>query len=96
LRLVSAGAQFREVAEELGLGEETVRSHLKKAQSKLGARNRTQAVAEALRQNLIPWGGSTAMTMSEECAQRRLRQLATAAPRWKPCVPNLESLETPR
>ena len=54
LRLVSAGAQFREVAEELGLGEETVRSHLKKAQSKLGARNRTQAVAEALRQNLIP------------------------------------------
>jgi DNA-binding CsgD family transcriptional regulator len=54
LRLVSTGAQFRDVAEALGLGEETVRSHLKKAQSKLGARNRTQAVAEALRQHLIP------------------------------------------
>jgi LuxR family quorum sensing-dependent transcriptional regulator len=54
LRLVSTGAQSREVAEALGLGEETVRSHLKKAQSKLGVRNRTQAVAEALRQHLIP------------------------------------------
>jgi LuxR family quorum sensing-dependent transcriptional regulator len=54
LRLVSSGAQFREVAEQLGLGEETVRSHLKKAQTKLGARTRTQAVAEALRQHLIP------------------------------------------
>ncbi len=54
LRLVSRGAQFREAAEELSLGEETVRSHLKKAQSKLGARNRAQAVAEALRQHLIP------------------------------------------
>lgn len=54
LRLVATGAQFREVAEALGLGEETVRSHLKKAQAKLGARNRTHAVAEALRQYLIP------------------------------------------
>jgi LuxR family quorum sensing-dependent transcriptional regulator len=54
LRLVARGDQFREVAEALGLGEETVRSHLKKAQAKLGARNRTQAAVEALRQHLIP------------------------------------------
>lgn len=54
LRLVSAGAQLREVAEALSLGEETVRSHMKKAQSKLGARNRTHAATEALRQHLIP------------------------------------------
>jgi LuxR family quorum sensing-dependent transcriptional regulator len=54
LRLVSAGAQVRQAAQELGLGEETVRSHLKKAQSKLGVRNRAQAVAEALRRHLIP------------------------------------------
>jgi LuxR family quorum sensing-dependent transcriptional regulator len=54
LRLISAGAQLREVAQELELGEETIRSHLKKAQNKLGVRNRAQAVAEALRQNLIP------------------------------------------
>ena len=54
LRLVSAGAQSQDVARALDLGEETVRSHLKKAQTKLGARNRTHAVVEALRQNLIP------------------------------------------
>ena len=54
LRLVSMGAQSAEVARALELGEETVRSHLKKAQAKLGVRSRTQAVAEALRQCLIP------------------------------------------
>jgi LuxR family quorum sensing-dependent transcriptional regulator len=54
LRLVSTGLQFREIAAALCLGEETVRSHLKKAESKLGARHRAHAVAEALRQNLIP------------------------------------------
>jgi DNA-binding CsgD family transcriptional regulator len=54
LRWVSTGAQSREVANALGIGEETIRSHLKKAQIKLGARSRTQAVAEALRQRLIP------------------------------------------
>jgi DNA-binding CsgD family transcriptional regulator len=53
LRLLSIGEPFKKVAQELGLGEETVRTHLKKAQTKLGVRNRTQAVAEALRQYLI-------------------------------------------
>jgi LuxR family quorum sensing-dependent transcriptional regulator len=54
LRLLSTGAQSRQVAQSLSIGEETVRSHLKKAESKLGVRNRVHAVAEALRQNLIP------------------------------------------
>jgi len=54
LRLSSLGHAAAEAGAALGLGEETVRSHLKKAQQKLGARNRTQAVAEALRQHLIP------------------------------------------
>jgi DNA-binding CsgD family transcriptional regulator len=54
LRLVSNGAQGLEAARALGLGEETIRTHLKKAQMKLGARNRAHAACEALRQNLIP------------------------------------------
>jgi len=54
LRLVSTGRQASEVARALALGEETVRSHIKKAQLKLGARNRAHAACEALRQNLIP------------------------------------------
>ena len=54
LRLVSVGKQTEEIARLLGLGEETIRSHLKKAQTKLGVRNRAQAACEAIRQNLIP------------------------------------------
>jgi DNA-binding CsgD family transcriptional regulator len=54
LRLVSLGKRTEEVAKVLGLGEETVRSHLKKVQSKLGVRNRAHAAAEAVRQQLIP------------------------------------------
>jgi DNA-binding CsgD family transcriptional regulator len=54
LRLASMGRQTDEIAQMLGLGEETVRSHLKKVQTKLGVRNRPHAVAEAIRQQLIP------------------------------------------
>lgn len=54
LRLVSMGNQSHSIAQALGLGEETIRSHLKKAEAKLGARNRAHAACEALRQNLIP------------------------------------------
>jgi LuxR family quorum sensing-dependent transcriptional regulator len=54
LRLVSLGKTTQETAKLLGVGDETVRSHLKKVQSKLGVRNRAHAVAEAVRQQLIP------------------------------------------
>jgi DNA-binding CsgD family transcriptional regulator len=54
LRLASMGRRTDEIAKSLGLGEETVRTHLKKVQTKLGARNRVQAAAEAVRQQLIP------------------------------------------
>jgi DNA-binding CsgD family transcriptional regulator len=54
LRLVSLGMASNDIAKRLGIGEETVRSHLKKAQVKLGARNRAHAAAEAIRQQLIP------------------------------------------
>jgi DNA-binding CsgD family transcriptional regulator len=54
LRLASAGHQIRDTAALLGLGEETVRSHLKKAQARLGVNNRAHAVAQAIRRQLIP------------------------------------------
>ena len=40
MHLLSDGCQFIEFAQLLGLGTETVRSHLKKAQSKLGVHSR--------------------------------------------------------
>jgi LuxR family quorum sensing-dependent transcriptional regulator len=54
LRLASNGHRIRRIAQLLELGEETVRSHTKKAQSKLGAKDRLHAVAEAMRHQLIP------------------------------------------
>ena len=53
LRLLSRGQRTRQIAQHLQLGEETVRSHLKKAQAKLNAKSRVHAVAEAVRQHLI-------------------------------------------
>ena len=53
-KMLMEGASVSDIAAQLHISENTVRSHLKKAQEKLGAQNRTQAVAEALRQKLIP------------------------------------------
>jgi DNA-binding NarL/FixJ family response regulator len=53
LRHAAEGESLREIASALGLAEETIRSHFKKAQTKLWARNRTQAVAQTMRQLLI-------------------------------------------
>jgi len=54
LRLASNGHRTKKIAQLLELGEETVRSHIKKAQTKLGVKDRLHAVAEALRHQLIP------------------------------------------
>jgi DNA-binding CsgD family transcriptional regulator len=54
LRLLSVGHQISETAKLLELGEETIRTHLKKAQAKLGAHDRTHVVAQAIRRRLIP------------------------------------------
>jgi DNA-binding CsgD family transcriptional regulator len=54
LRMASLGKTFQEIAKTMQLGEETIRTHIKKAEAKLDARNRTHAVAEALRNRLIP------------------------------------------
>jgi len=54
LRWLSVGNKVAEAAQSLQLGEETVRTHLKKAQYKLGVHNRSHAIAQALRLRLIP------------------------------------------
>lgn len=47
LRLVTRGATNREIAEELGIGAETVKTLLGRASSKLGVRGRENAAAAA-------------------------------------------------
>jgi len=53
LSLVADGLSHEEIGTRLGIGSETVRTHLKKACARLGASTRTQAVAAALRLGLI-------------------------------------------
>ena len=53
LGLLADGLPHDEIARQLGIGSETVRTHVRKASSRLGASTRTQAVATALRLGLI-------------------------------------------
>jgi DNA-binding NarL/FixJ family response regulator len=53
LQLLANGESTTVAARELGLSEETVKSHIKTALARLGARNRTHAVAIALRECLV-------------------------------------------
>ena len=53
LRLVAGGNRNRDIAERLSISEETVKVHVKHVMEKLGASDRTQAVAIALRRGII-------------------------------------------
>lgn len=53
LQLFADGLSTDQVAHRLGLSEETVRTHAKASLARLGARDRTHAVAIALRGGLI-------------------------------------------
>lgn len=53
LRLVAAGATNREIAEQLGVGSETVKTLVARTFSKLGVKKRAEAVAVAHEQGLL-------------------------------------------
>jgi PAS domain S-box-containing protein len=54
LRLVAMGLTTTAAAERLGISPETVRTHVRNAMNKLGARTRAQAIAVAMRDGEIP------------------------------------------
>jgi DNA-binding NarL/FixJ family response regulator len=53
LQYFADGLSTEQVAQRLGLSDETIRTHAKASLSRMGARDRTHAVAKALRANLI-------------------------------------------
>lgn len=53
LREVAGGNRNREIAEKLFISEETVKVHIKHIMEKLGATDRTQAVAISIRRGII-------------------------------------------
>ena len=48
VRLVALGSTGREIADELGIAHDTVRTHVRNAMGKVGARSRAHLVAKAL------------------------------------------------
>ena len=53
LKLLAEGLTHEEIGERLTIASETVRTHARKAADRLGAKTRTQAVATAIRLELI-------------------------------------------
>ena len=53
LRLIVAGRSNKEIARDLAIGEESVKSYLKAVFQKLGVADRTQAAIEAIRHGIV-------------------------------------------
>ena len=53
LRKVAGGNRNRDIGELLFISEETVKVHIKHIMDKLGAKDRTQAIAIAVRRGII-------------------------------------------
>lgn len=60
LTRIAHGQTNREIAADLGLGEETVKTHVSNVLAKLGVSDRTQAAVHALRSGLVPLDPPTA------------------------------------
>ena len=55
LRLLAQGLERRAIADQMGIGEETVKTHLSEVRRKLGARTSAQAVAIGLINSLFDY-----------------------------------------
>ena len=53
LRLLALGQSNRDIAAALGVGEETIKTHVSRVLAKLHVDNRAQAIVEALRRRLV-------------------------------------------
>jgi two-component system response regulator DevR len=62
LRLLAQGRDRKQIAEQMGVGEETVKSHLAEVRRKLGARTSAQAVAIGLINSLFAYEGEPAVS----------------------------------
>jgi DNA-binding NarL/FixJ family response regulator len=66
LRLLAQGLERRQIAERMGIGEETVKSHLAEVRRKLGARTSAQAVALGLINSLFDYAAPEADAADEQ------------------------------
>ena len=53
LRLVVEGLANKQIAQRLGIGEKTIKTHVSRVLAKLGVEDRTQAAVLAIREGLV-------------------------------------------
>lgn len=53
LRLIARGMRNKEIAAQLGIGEQTAQGHVKSILSKLGLHDRTEAMSVAIRRGIV-------------------------------------------
>ena len=70
VRLVALGHTGPEIADELGITHDTVRTHVRNAMDKVGARSRAHLVAKALGDELLPPRGTLTTAAPDAAAVR--------------------------
>jgi PAS domain S-box-containing protein len=70
VRLVALGHTGPEIADELGITHDTVRTHVRNAMDKVGARSRAHLVAKALGDELLPPPGTLTTAPPDAAAVR--------------------------
>jgi DNA-binding NarL/FixJ family response regulator len=81
LRLVAIGMRNREIAQELGISQQTIKNHITSILHKIGAPNRTRAVTYAVRQGWLGLGEVT--DLAAPSGRGPSRRIDTA-PRLRP------------
>lgn len=81
LRLLAQGRSGAQIADELVLSPETVRSHVRNAMSKLGATTRSHAVALALQSGEIGAGTRAASEQINACPDASRAEISAALQR---------------
>lgn len=83
LLLLAEGKANKEIARELRIGRETVKSHVSSILSKLGVQSRTQAALRAAQTGLLPWVGQISERATQPTSHQRMHAKAatSAVPR---------------
>jgi len=64
LQLIAQGLSNKDISRRLGIGERTVKTHVKAILAKLGERTRTAAMAEAMRRGILAGAGRAAPALA--------------------------------
>jgi DNA-binding CsgD family transcriptional regulator len=67
------GLAYKEIAKKIGIGELTVKSHLRRAYARLGSHDGAHAIATCFRMGIFPPSGYVVLTIEEMASIARRR-----------------------